>query len=249
MTRLPGAAGRRETATDPIVLAIDTAGSACSAALTGGGAVLAADRLEMRHGHGEALLPMIDRVTTRAGLQPTQFHTIAVTIGPGGFTGIRAGLAAAHGIALATSANLIGISSFAAVVSLLGETAGAPRLVALDSRREDLYVQLFAAADGPLAEPAAVLPAGLGDYLAGAGLPPNAPLLICGDAAAAASAALVGREGVTLARDSAPDARGVAAAALRVLRDGGAIAPARPLYLRPPDVTQPRRQPASAAVR
>jgi tRNA threonylcarbamoyladenosine biosynthesis protein TsaB len=249
MTGLPDQAGRPGTAGDLILLAIDTAGSACSAALARGGSVVAAESRQMRHGHGEALLPMIDRVTAAAGLPPARLDAVAAATGPGGFTGIRVGLAAAHGIALATGARLIGIASFVAVASLMGEAGGGACLVALDSRREDLYVQLFARSDGqPLAEPAAVLPAALADYLLAAKLPPNTPLLIAGDAAAAAAAALEAWNGVTVAPDSAPDALGVAVAALRVVREGAVIAPARPLYLRPPDVTLPRRAPVGAAM-
>jgi tRNA threonylcarbamoyladenosine biosynthesis protein TsaB len=236
---------------DPVVLAIDTAGSACSAAVTRGGAILASERRAMRHGHGEALLPMIDRVTIAAGLEPGRLDIVAAATGPGGFTGIRVGLAAAHGITLAIGARLVGVSSFAAVAAAVGEAVGPdrrPLLVALDSRREDLYVQLFACGGGPLADAAAVLPPALDDYLTAARLPQEAPLLIAGDAAAAAAAGLAGRGGVSITRDSAPDALGVAAGALLLLRDGAALGPARPLYLRPPDVTLPnrRRSPAAA---
>jgi tRNA threonylcarbamoyladenosine biosynthesis protein TsaB len=237
---------------DPILLAIDTAGSACSVAAHRGRAVLASERRGMRHGHGEALLPMIDRVMAAAGLPAARLDIVAAATGPGGFTGIRVGLAAAHGIALATGARLVGISSFASVAATVGDTAapdGRLLLVALDSRREDIYVQPFAPADGrPIADSAAVLPGELGQYLAAAGVPQGVPLLIAGDAAAAAVAALEGRRGIMVAGDSAPDALGAAAAALRLLHAGAAIGPARPLYLRPPDVTLPKRRPVSAAV-
>jgi tRNA threonylcarbamoyladenosine biosynthesis protein TsaB len=200
----------------------------------------------MRHGHGEVLLPMIDRVMAAAGLAPERLDVVAAATGPGGFTGIRVGLAAAHGIALATGARLVGISSFAAVAAAVGDNQY--MLVALDSRREDLYVQLFAAAEGgPIADSKALLPGALAAYLAAAGLPPDEPLLIAGDAAIAGAAALKGRSGIAVADNSAPDALGVAAAVLRLLRDGAAVGPARPLYLRPPDVTMPksRQVPAS----
>lgn len=232
------------------MLAIDTAGSACSAAVTRGGEVLVSEYRAMRHGHGEALLPMIERVMTAAGLAPARLEIVAAATGPGGFTGIRVGLAAAHGIALAAAARLVGISSFEAVAAAVGSVAardGRSLLVALDSRREDLYVQLFARAEGgTLAEPQAVLPRALADYLEAAGLPANGPLLIAGDAAAAAAGALEGRSGVAVADNSAPDALGVAAAVLRLLSDG-ATGPARPLYLRPPDVTMPKSRQVSAS--
>jgi len=88
------------------LLAIETAGSACSAAVARGGLVLAAERLRLRHGHAEVLFPMIERVMQEAGLAPAQLDAVAAAIGPGGFTGIRVGLAAAHGIALAVGARL-----------------------------------------------------------------------------------------------------------------------------------------------
>ena len=187
---------------------------------------------------------MIERVMAQAGLAPTQLDAVAAALGPGGFTGIRVGLAAAHGIALAVGARLIGITSFAAVAAQIagtGHPACQSLLVALDSRRADLYVQLFAGdAASPLAPPQALLAAQLALYVARRGL---RSLLIAGDAAEAASAALGGPARCAVVADSAPDARGVAAAALAELRSGAMPGPVRPLYLRPPDVTLPKRPP------
>jgi tRNA threonylcarbamoyladenosine biosynthesis protein TsaB len=198
--------------------------------------VLAHEWREMRHGHAEALLPMIDRVVGMAELDPAAIDRIAVSVGPGGFTGIRAGLAAAHGLALATRAALVGVSSFAAVAALLPETEGA-LLVALDSRREDPYVQLFV--DGvPCGDPAAVPPGELPGFVdAAVG---ETPVRVAGDAAEAAATALGIRLGVTLIRDTAPQARGVLTAA----ENPALVTAARALYLRAPDVSFPKqRQP------
>jgi tRNA threonylcarbamoyladenosine biosynthesis protein TsaB len=244
-----------------VLLAIETAGSACSAAVARGERVLAAECRALRHGHGEALFPMIERVMQKAGLAPSQLDAVAVALGPGGFTGIRVGLAAAHGIALAVGAQLVGVSSFAAVAARIagrrvappGGSAGETLLVALDSRRADLYVQLFALdAASPLAAPQALLADRLADYVASLPLrlPADAPLLIAGDAAAAAAAALHGRAAIAVADNSAPDAEGVLAAALRQLRFGALVeAPAgsvRPLYLRSPNATLPKERPAAS---
>jgi len=218
----------------PAVLAFDTAGSACSAAVGRGGTVLAHEWQEMRHGHAEALLPMIDRVVSAAELDPSAIGRIAVSVGPGGFTGIRAGLAAAHGLALATGAQLIGVSSFAAVAALLPEAEGA-LLVALDSRREDPYAQLFVGGIS-FGEAAAVRPDDLARFVdAAIG---EMPLRIAGDAAAAAAAALGTRSGVTLIGDTAPQARGVLAAA----KCPALVTGARALYLRAPDVSFPKQR-------
>lgn len=214
-----------------------------------GADILAHERLDMRHGHAEALLPMIDRVAVAAGIAAERIDKVAVTLGPGGFTGIRAGLAAARAIALAARAELLGITSFAAVAALIGPGApGAPLLVALDSRRDDLFIQLFDAEGTPLDMPAAVMPGDIADRL-GVLLSPGSRLRIAGDAAAAAEAALAGRAGVELIANSAPDALGVLHAARRGATGAGCGEPVRPLYLRAPDVSLPRpRIPADAAV-
>ena len=216
----------------PVVLAFDTAGSACSVAVGRDAALLAYERREMRHGHAEALLPMIDRVMEAAGLAAADLDVVAVSTGPGGFTGIRAGIAGAQGLALATGARLVGVSSFAAVAALV-PTADTPLLVALDSRRADPYVQLFNAEGGPAGEPAAVLPEHLAAPVGGA------PLRVAGDAAEAAGSALGDRDHVDVLADTPPDARGVLAAAIHQLAVAAESA-ARPLYLRPPDVSFPK---------
>jgi tRNA threonylcarbamoyladenosine biosynthesis protein TsaB len=247
-----GAAAARPDA--PILLAIETAGSRCSAAVTHGERILASVSQAQRHGHGEVLMAMIDRVMTEAGLSPHQLDIVAAAIGPGGFTGIRVGLAAAQGIALATGARLVAVTGFVAVAEALRRAApveresGAHLLVALDSRRDDLYVQLFGPDMAtPLGLPRAVLPDLLPDYVGA--LPPGAPLLVAGDAVEAAAAALNGRVNVEMVPDSVPGAVGVAAAALEAAHRTRAGEPVRPLYLRPPDVTLPKPHGIAAPIR
>jgi tRNA threonylcarbamoyladenosine biosynthesis protein TsaB len=235
----------------PILLAIDTAGSACSVALGHGAAVLAVERQTMRYGHAEALVPMIDRVMAAVALPRAALDGVAVAVGPGGFTGIRVGLGAAQGIALALNLRLIGVTSFAAVAAALPAAPGvAPgvALVALDSRREDLYVQLFDRAAGmPLAEPAAIMPDDLAEHIRA--FVGDQKLLLAGDMAEPAAAALGGRFAAEIAAGSAPDATGVLTAALCQIMREPADSPARPLYLRPPDVTLPKRPTPVAAGR
>src|SRR5579862_345648 len=214
----------------PVVLAFDTAGSACSAAVARGDRVLARERRDMRYGQSEALLPMIDRVVTAAGLAPAEIGCVAVTVGPGGFTGIRAGLAAAQGLALATGACLLGFTGFDAVAAM--QPPGERRLlVALDSRRADFYVQLFDRLGAPVGAPAAVPPEQLSDWVG------DAAIVVAGDAAAAAAAALPERD-VEIAPESAPDATGVLAALRRWPHRAAPGAGA--LYLRAPDVSFPK---------
>ncbi len=242
MTKRDGIRAPRDDRADPILLAIDTAGSVCSVALGRGDIVLAAERRSLRHGHAEALLPMIDRVVAAAGLQPKTLDIIAAAVGPGGFTGIRVGLGAARGIALALGAQAIGVTSFAAVAALLAGDRNHPDvlLVALDSRRDDFYVQLYDRALVPLALPQAVLPEALADYVTAA--VGAVPLLVAGDSAEPAATALGRGAAVDIAAGSAPDATGVLVAAWRQARCAPADSPLRPLYLRPPDVSLPRRR-------
>jgi len=196
----------------------------------------------MRHGHAEALLPMIDRVMAGAGLVTADLHAIAVSLGPGGFTGIRAGLAAAHGLALASATRLVGVTGFAAVAALVPE-GDAALLIALDSRREDFYVQLFDRSGKPLGEPAAILPDRLTAHVAAT--IGDTALRIAGDAASEAAAVLSGNLEATILPQTAPDARGVLAAASLEFAADMAETPVRPLYLRPPDVTMGKLRPAS----
>jgi tRNA threonylcarbamoyladenosine biosynthesis protein TsaB len=233
----------------PVILAIDSAGLACSAMVAVGDTILSAERVETRHSQAEALMPMVDAAMRRAGLPPAALDLVAATVGPGSFTGIRVGLAAARGIALATDAQLVGVSSFEAVAAGLAQGLAPPDcgdvqflLIALESRREDLYVQLFAIPWNPVGPPASMMPAALGEAVnAAVG---SAPLLIAGDAAQRAALVLSNCADTIIVGDSAPDAVGVLRAGLRRWRSGAVDAP-RPLYLRPPDVTLPSSRRAS----
>ncbi len=225
----------------PVVLALDSAGTGCSVAVGLGEKVLAEERIDTMHGQAEALLPLADRAMRYAGQETAALDLVVVTVGPGSFTGIRVGLAAARGIALGTDARLIGVTSFEAVAVLAAQSDFSETcflLVALESRREDFYFQFFDPHGDPLREPAAIMPALLHEAVA-ATIGAN-PLLIAGDAAQRAAAAL-GQHLDTAAvlKASAPRAVGTLRAGLQLLRLGKAEDAPRPLYLRPPDVTLP----------
>src|SRR5499433_4052911 len=98
------------------VLAIDTALEACSVAVrhTAHADVRVQESLPMQRGHAEALMPLIERMLSRAQLEVSALDRIAVTTGPGSFTGLRVGIAAARGIALAAGKQAIGLSTLAA---------------------------------------------------------------------------------------------------------------------------------------
>lgn len=223
-----------------VVLALDAAGLACSVAVGLGERVLVQERIDTTYGQAEALLPLVDRAMRRAGQVPTALGLVVVTVGPGSFTGIRVGLAAATGIALATGARLIGVTSFDAVAvrAFKSDCVEPPfRLIALESRREDLYVQFFDRHGEPLCEPAEIMPSALCDAIDA--IIGRMPLLIAGDAARRAGASVAQRPDTGVLKDSAPGAAGALQAGLRLLRLGKPAGIPRPLYLRPPDVTLP----------
>src|SRR5215472_950870 len=167
-------------------LGIDSTGAACSAAIWRGERVVARRFAAMERGQAEALMPMVAAVLEEAALAITALDLIAVTVGPGAFTGVRIGIAAARGLSLASGVPALGISSFlaAAAQAPIEERLGRPLLVALDSRRAEFFVEMFGVDDTPLG-PGALLSAG-----EIAALLPAEPLLLAGDAAAALSAAL-----------------------------------------------------------
>lgn len=222
------------------LLAMDTASAACSVALFADGEIATVRGEAMERGHAEALVPMVAAVLAEArACCPGGFadlDAMAVTVGPGAFTGVRIGLAAAGAMAAAAGLPIVGLSTLEVVAAAQPEDA-APLLVALDSKRTDVYAQLFgAASDGPLAAPKAILPDAIPALL------PPGPLALAGDAADAVAAVLQisGRVFSRLAGHDRPEAPVLARlAAARIERDGPPAAPPRPLYLRPPDVTLP----------
>src|SRR5438477_2118934 len=127
------------------VLAIDTALEACSAAvLDPGGGITASESLAMTRGHAETLMPLIARVMSGAGVEFAQLDRIAVTTGPGSFTGLRVGIAAARGIALAAGKPAVGLSTLAAYAAphmAADETVQV--VAAIDARHAHVYLQVF----------------------------------------------------------------------------------------------------------
>ena len=130
------------------ILAIDTALEACSAAVldTANAAAAVQESLPMVRGHAEALIPLIGRVLDRAQLTFTDIDRIAVTTGPGSFTGLRVGISAARGISLATGKPAVGLSTLAAYAAPLIAAKEATAVVAaVDARHDHVYMQVFAA--------------------------------------------------------------------------------------------------------
>lgn len=224
------------------LLAFDTAGTACSVAVWRDGAVRARRFEAMSRGQSERLVPMIEAVMAEAGIAYPALDAIAVTRGPGGFTGVRIGLATARALALACARPVIGVSNFEAVAAAVSEDErrGRSLAVVIDAKRSDLYVQAFGTAPGapfaPVTEARAVAPADLNAVL------PEGPLLLAGDAVEAARGALemAGREVLAAAAPGQADAGWVAALAAGQLLPEPGAPPPEPIYLRGPDVTLAR---------
>lgn len=144
-----------------IVLAIDTAGVDCSAALYDGGTgkVLSVATEAIGKGHAERLMAVIDKTLDEAALPLARVERIAVVTGPGSFTGIRVGVAAARGLSLALGVETVGVTTLEVLArSYLKHNPGRPVMVAMDAKRNEVYCQAFSPQGLALNQPAALSP-------------------------------------------------------------------------------------------
>ena len=218
------------------LLAFDSAGAACSAAVWDAGRVVAARFEAMARGQSERLVPMIEEVMAEAGLDYDRLDALAVTLGPGGFTGVRIGLAAARGLALAPRRPSLGLTSFEAVAAAAQETRPRelPLAVLLDAKRAEVYLQVFAPDLAPAGPALSLLPEDLPSTL------PQGPLAVAGDGVARVREKLERPDLLVVPGPGhAEAARFAGYVAGRPLPPPEAPPP-RPLYLRGPDVTLPR---------
>ena len=138
------------------ILALDTALNACSVALVHGEDVLAFHHEHRARGHAETLLPIITSLMAQAELGFQDLDMIAVSVGPGTFTGLRIGLAAARGIAIASGKPCVGVTTLQALAASVPNELAKDRLIipAIDARRKEIYVQSFAYEDtSPFPQP------------------------------------------------------------------------------------------------
>jgi tRNA threonylcarbamoyladenosine biosynthesis protein TsaB len=151
-----------------IVLAIDTAGVDCAAAVFDSKADKLLGRVSetIGRGHAERLMTMIDEALAEAKLSLTNVERIGVTVGPGSFTGIRVGVAAARGLALALGVDCVGVSTLDVLARTASET-GKPVLAGINAHRDEVYAQSFEAGL-PQGEP---LLLELDEYLVRAAIP------------------------------------------------------------------------------
>ena len=228
------------------ILALDSATAACSVAVWVDGGVVAVERADLPRGQAEALMPMVERVRAASGLAFQAFDRLAVTVGPGHFTGLRVGLAAARGLALAAGRPLIGISTLTAIAAAVPDDEFATSLlvVALDSKRAEPYLQTFSADRRPATQAVARLASDYAEELLRHD--PGRPVLIAGDAGDGLAAEIAARGG-GVRRSRAPprpDAAVVAALAAAAPLPTGFPAP---VYVHPVATTTAktmRRAPA-----
>jgi tRNA threonylcarbamoyladenosine biosynthesis protein TsaB len=227
------------------LLALDSATSVSSAALCDdAGRVFGYRRDASGLDQADRLVEMIDTVLRDAGLDYGAVDVIAVNHGPGSFTGIRAGVAAARGLALAARRPVVPVNSLEVLAATLGPQSAGTIVAALDARRGQVYLQIFDHELVALSEPHALAP----QKMTLAGLPP--PIRLAGNGAALVRAALP-NDLRTLQKSVEADALGVARRAIARLAAGERPVPGhtvQPLYLRPPDARLPQPPRVHASV-
>ncbi len=212
------------------VLAIDTALEACSVAIldTDRSGVRVHESVPMQRGHAEALMPLIARVLDRAQLAFAALDRVAVTTGPGSFTGLRVGIAAARGIALAAGKPAIGLSTLAAFAApFIAADGTLPVVVAIDARHDQVYLQVFGPGGRTVVAPR-VVPLREALHVSATTAP-----RITGTAANKLAALWpAGERAPTVEQRSAPNIEWVARLGAAATDTG---TPPKPLYLRAPD--------------
>ncbi len=206
-----------------LVLALDAALSGCSAGVVGPDGVLAERRAVGARGQVAALPAMARAVLSQVGIAPAQLTMVGVTIGPGSFTGIRAALSFAHGVAISAKLLLVGVT--------VGEALAVPdhgreQWVAVDTRRGRVFLDR---GRGVTTVSLDMLPN------------PSGPVSLAGDAAVAVASRLAARGAdVLLLPGRMPTPAGVAMAARCRVSMGLERRPVQPLYVDPPDARPAR---------
>jgi len=222
---------------------MDTALEACSVAITASDQVLAS-HFEVRHrGHAETLLPLIKSLMSDADMSFDDLDMLAVSVGPGTFTGLRIGLSVARGISLAAGKPCLGVTTLEALAASIPVSVAANKdiLVAADARRKEVYYQIFRYTGGadfpaPVSEAQAAPVTDINARLDGSrsyiGIGSGCPLL-------QAAGQFDNVDILIPDTEQNPDARLIAKiAAARGLPEHEAPPPA-PVYLRAPDAKLP----------
>lgn len=207
------------------ILALDSALASCTAGVVLDGVLRALRQQPATQGHAALLPVMADAVLGETGIATTDLDLIAVTVGPGSFTGIRAGLALAHGIALGAGVPVVGVTVGEALADALPHLGHRRLWSVIDSRRGRVFLER----DG------AVMACILDDLPAADGA-----VAVAGDAAVVVAARLAARDVDVMLTDARlPTARHVAVVGARRLAGELPPLPAQPLYVDPPEARLP----------
>lgn len=211
------------------ILAIDTALAACAACVLDAGAAepVASETIPMQRGHAEALLPLVDRLVAGVEGGFSSLDRVAVTVGPGSYTGLRVGIAAARAIGLAAGVPVVGVTTLSALLAALVAEGGRRVLAAaIDARHGQVYFQCIAPGGQSIVAPT-LLGAREAARLVGSG-----PAALVGSGAAAVAAEAAGFDVTVADLKGFPDI--VWVARLGLVADPAQALP-KPLYLRGPD--------------
>ena len=214
------------------ILAIDTALELCSACVateaTDGVDLLAQESMTLARGHAEALLPLVERVMARFAGGFEGLSRVAVTVGPGSYTGLRVGLSAARAVGLAANIPVVGVTTLSALLApQLALNGDGLVAAAIDARHGAVYLQAMSAGEGIVVPPTHLVLDEAADRL-GPG-----PVALVGSGAAALAGVLRARGvAVTVAGAAGPDIAWVAS--LGLVADPAHALP-RPMYLRGAD--------------
>lgn len=173
------------------LLGIETATAVCGVALLRNGALAAERWVDERYAHAERLFGFLDEVLDESGVRLRDLHGIAVSIGPGSFTGLRIGLSVVKGLHVAAGIPVVAVPTLSALVrtSLIEARAEGVRnvMAVLDARRDEVYMQMFEVTQGGV-EPVTPVQDVLLERLAGS--LPSGKIALTGEARASAAEAL-----------------------------------------------------------
>ena len=216
------------------ILAIDTALDACQAAVfdSAEGKLLAMLSHDMRRGHAEALVPVIADAMKAAKLDYSDLDRIATTVGPGSYTGLRVGISAAKGLAFASGKPVVGISTLAALSApLIEEDPAVPVVAAIDARHGNIFFHMAGAGQRVL------LSARCTSLDEAISVISSGQIRICGPGAQLLASKWPRHSGTAPASVDLRSKPGIEWVARLAASADPLRAPAKPLYLRAPDVT------------
>ena len=213
------------------VLAIDTALGACAACIldTASPENPLVESLPMERGHAEALMPLLQRLIARQEGGFGALDRIAVSVGPGSFTGLRVAISAARAIALGAGKPCVGVTTLSAYAApVVASGVGTLVATAIDARHNHVYLQVFGPAGRTVVTPR-IVPARDGARQLGTG---SVRIVGSGAALLAGEATAIGLDATVLEAGPAPDIAWIARLGAVAAPDR---APPKPFYLRPPD--------------